>query len=257
MVLAMSLRCSVAAALSLIGISFALASGAAAEQAKGRRPVVVELFTSQGCSSCPPADAMLAQLANRKDVLAVSLPVTYWDMLGWRDTLASEGNTQRQKAYAKQLGRGGVFTPEIIVDGVTDVVGSREQTVEGAIAARESDAQAVPVQLAGNRQQVHVTIGAAPEHGAHEATVWLLGILPQANVSIGDGENRGHTITYRNVVRQIRAVGSWKGQPVNISLPRSEAGAPHESIAVVVQQGGYGRVIGAALIDRPNFSMIR
>src|ERR1700686_693384 len=91
-----------------------------------KRQGVLELFTSQGCSSCPPADALLGRLADRKDVLALSLPVTYWDMLGWKDTLASEANTRRQKAYAEAMGRGGIYTPQMIVDGVSDVVGSRE-----------------------------------------------------------------------------------------------------------------------------------
>ena len=175
---------------------------------KGKRPVVVELYTSQGCSSCPPADALLGQLSTRKDVLAVSLPVTYWDMLGWRDTLASDANTRRQKAYAKELGRGGVYTPQMIVDGANDVVGSRTQAVKSAIAARANDMQAVPVELEANHQQVHIAVGPAADHGAHDATIWLFGILPQATVSIGDGENSGRTITYHNVVREIRAVGA-------------------------------------------------
>src|SRR5258708_17980231 len=104
-----------------------------------RRPVVVELFTSQGCSSCPPADELLGRLSQRRGVLALSLPITYWDMLGWKDTLASEANTRRQKAYARALGRGGVYTPQIIVDGVTDVVGSREAEVAAAIARRGAE----------------------------------------------------------------------------------------------------------------------
>src|ERR1700739_1974010 len=98
--------------------------------AGGRRQVVVELFTSQGCSSCPPADALLSRLAERKDVLALSLPITYWDMLGWTDTRASEGNTRRQKAYGVAMGRSGIYTPQMVVDGVTDVVGSRESQVD-------------------------------------------------------------------------------------------------------------------------------
>jgi hypothetical protein len=224
---------------------------------KGKRPVVVELYTSQGCSSCPPADALLGQLAMRKDVLAVSLPVTYWDMLGWRDTLASDSNTRRQKAYARELGRGGVYTPQMIVDGASDVVGSRAQAVESTIAARANDMQAVPVELEANHQQVHIVVGPASDHGSHDATIWLFGILPQATVGIRDGENSGRTITYHNVVREIRSIGSWKGQPISISLPRAEAGPPHDGIAVVVQQGGYGRVLGAALMDRPNFYMAR
>jgi hypothetical protein len=225
--------------------------------AKGKRPIVVELYTSQGCSSCPPADALLGQLSTRKDVLAVSLPVTYWDMLGWRDTLASDANTRRQKAYAKELGRGGVYTPQMIVDGANDVVGSRTQTVESAIAARANDMQAVPVELEINHQLLHIAVGPAADHVSHDATIWLFGILPQATVSIGDGENSGRTITYHNVVREIRSVGIWKGQPVSVSLPRAEAGPPHGGIAVIVQQGGYGRVLGAALMDHPNFYLAR
>jgi hypothetical protein len=224
---------------------------------KSKRPVVVELYTSQGCSSCPPADALLGQLSTRKDVLAVSLPVTYWDMLGWRDTLASDANTRRQKAYARELGRGGVYTPQMIVDGATDVVGSRTQAVDSAIAARTNDMQAVPVELAATRQQIRIAVGPAADHAAHEATIWLFGILPQATVSIGDGENSGRTITYHNVVREIRSVGTWKGQAVSVTLPRAEAGPPHDGLAVVVQQGGYGRVLGAALMDHPNFYLAR
>ena len=233
------------------------AMGGAAPDAKAKRPVVVELYTSQGCSSCPPADALLGQLSARKDVLAVSLPVTYWDMLGWRDTLASETNTQRQKSYAKQLGRGGIYTPQMIVDGATDVIGSREQNVDAAIAARAGDMQNIPVQLDGDKQQVHISVGAGASRGAREATIWMFGILPQTTVKIGDGENGGRTVTYHNVVRGIRAVGTWKGDPVTVNLPRAEAGPPHNGIAVLVQQGGYGRVLGAALIERPNFAPIR
>ena len=119
----------------------------AAHAGDGPRPVVVELYTSQGCSSCPQADAFLGQLALRKDILALSLPITYWDMLGWKDTLASKANTDRQKAYAATLGRGGVYTPQMIVDGVNDIVGSRESAVASAIAGREGDMQTVPVVL--------------------------------------------------------------------------------------------------------------
>jgi hypothetical protein len=232
------------------------AAGQSAGDLKPKHPVVVELYTSQGCSSCPPADALLGQLAGRKDVVALSFPVTYWDMLGWRDTLASEANTKRQKQYAKELGRGGVYTPQIIIDGLKDVVGSREQAVQAAIVARLAEAGGVPVDLDGNRQQVRIEVGSAPAAG-REATIWLLRVLPQATVSIGDGENNGRTITYRNVVRDIKAVGVWKGQPVSVTLPRAEAGNPHDGIAVVVQQGGYGRVVGAALIDHPNYDYVR
>src|SRR5436305_12749827 len=150
----MSFRRFLTAALGVAG-SFGVVSPLASQplDAHAKRPIVVELYTAQGCSSCPPADALLGQLANRKDLLALSLPVTYWDMLGWRDTLASEANTKRQKAYSKELGRGGIYTPQMIIDGTTDVVGSREQNVAAAIAARASDMQNVPVQLDGDKQQ--------------------------------------------------------------------------------------------------------
>lgn len=105
----------------------------------GSRPVVVELFTSQGCSSCPPADALLGRLSQRHGLIAMSLPITYWDMLGWKDTLATATNTRRQKAYAAAMGHGGVYTPQIIIDGVTDVVGSRDVDVETAIAKRMAE----------------------------------------------------------------------------------------------------------------------
>src|SRR5579864_7248806 len=124
------------------------------------RPAVVELYTSQGCNSCPPADALLGRLTERRDVLALSLPVTDWDMLGWKDTLATEANTRRQKAYAAAMGHGGVYTPELIVDGISDVVGSREASVNAAIAAREGDFAAVPVELRATASEIHISVGA-------------------------------------------------------------------------------------------------
>jgi hypothetical protein len=248
------------AALIAIGLAALLlpatGAGAGATETQARGPVVVELYTSQGCSSCPAADALLGQLGAQKGVLAMTLPVTYWDMLGWRDTLATEANTERQKAYARQLGRMGVFTPEMIVDGVTDLVGSREPAVQTAISARAADTQSVPIRIAGDSQEIHLTVGAAPDR-AREATIWLFGVLPQASVSVRGGENGGRNLNYRNVVRQIRAVGTWKGQPLAVTVPRSAAGAPHEGVAVLLQQGGYGRVIGAAWIERPDFSPLR
>ncbi len=229
-----------------------LAAGSSA-QAGGKRPVVVELFTSQGCDSCPPADALLARLQERKDVLALSLPVTDWDMLGWRDTLANEANTRRQKAYAAAMGHGGVYTPELIVDGISDVVGSHEASVDAAIAARENDLAAVPIELRATPSEIHISVGTGDVNS--NATIWLFHILGKATVTIGSGENGGHTLTYRNVVREVKAIGMWKGQAVTLDLPRYDSPSlPHDSVAVVVQQGGYGRVIGAAQISHPDYA---
>lgn len=277
-------------ALALAGI-FVLAGTAA--QAGGTRPVVVELYTSQGCNSCPPADLFLGKLAQRPDVIALTFPVTYWDMLGWKDTLANEANTRRQKAYAAQMGHGGVYTPQIIIDGVHDIVGSRVASVEAAIEARaqaidasiaiadargaegsvtasrvastyEPAAMAPPpmsqhridpnvaVSLNESPQELHISIGAGD--GTHNATVWMVHLRSAVNVAIKAGENEGRSITYHNVVGDLRAVGVWKGESLSLTLPRSAmAGLPHDGVAVLVQQGGYGHVIGASYLAHPEF----
>ena len=215
-----------------------------------KRPILIELFTSQGCSSCPPADALIGRLTERPDLLALSLPVTYWDMLGWKDTLASEANTRRQKSYAAVMGRGGVYTPQIIVDGLVDVVGSREAQVEAAIGARRADMRDLPVSVSASREAVHIALGSVPEKTNNDATVWLLHVLSHASVRIATGENKGRNMEYRNVVRDIRAVAVWKGQPLSLDVPRVDQGsAPYDALAVLVQEGEYGRVVGARLIS--------
>jgi hypothetical protein len=240
---------------SLAALALAV-SAAAAIAGPLQRPVVVELYTSQGCSSCPPADALLGRLAHRPGILAMSLPITYWDMLGWKDTLASDANTRRQKAYAAAMGHGAVYTPQMIIDGASDVVGSREAEVEAAIAARAADAgvpPAVPVALNETPEALHVTIGAAPGDKP-DATVWLFHLRAVATVNIGAGENDGRTMTYHNVVGDLRAVGLWKGQPMRLDVPRAAMeGSVHDAVAVVVQQGGYGHVIGAAYLSHPDY----
>jgi len=220
-----------------------------------KRPVVVELFTSQGCASCVPADALLAKLTKRPDVLPLSLSVTYWDMLGWKDTLASEANTRRQKAYASVMGRSAVYTPQMIVDGTDDVVGSREPQVLAAIDKRAHDGDDISVALHETKDELHIGLGASSDKSAQPATVWLFHMKGQATVAIGGGENDGRTMTYHNVVGDLRAVGQWKGDALSIDLPRSALeGLPHDSVAVVVQRGGYGHVVGAAMLPHPDFS---
>ena len=230
--------------LRLCVLLLAAALPFAGAQAGGKRPVVVELYTSQGCATCPPADALLAQLAARKDVIALSLPITYWDMLGWKDTLASDSCTRRQKSYAQEMKRGGVYTPQMIVDGVNDVVGGRDAVVNAAIAARQADEESVPVAIDVAKQTLHIAVG-ADDRAEGSSTIWLFRILPWAKVAVGGGENSGRTLTYTNVVRDIRAVGLWSGHAVALDLPRD--GQPHDEFAVVVQQGGYGRIVGAAM----------
>ncbi len=218
-----------------------------------RRPVVIELYTSQGCSSCVPADAFLAQLAARKDVVALSLPITYWDMLGWRDTLATQANTDRQKAYAQAMGRGGVYTPQVIVDGRKDLVGSKDASIDQAIAAREAKLPDVPVTLSLRPNEVHVVVSGTRIKSATPATIWMMTVRPLATVKIGAGENAGRTLTYRDIVTGIKAVGLWKGKKVTLDLPRAATGAdPNDGITIIVQQGGYGQILGATPIDWPS-----
>jgi hypothetical protein len=235
---------------------FSAAAPARADDAVQPRPILVELFTSQGCSSCPPADAILGKLSQRPNVIALSLPITYWDMLGWKDTLAIEANTRRQKAYAQMMSHGGVYTPQIIVDGVADVVGSREAAVNAAIAARRDALlrqASVTVSLNATPNEVRVMVGPARDRNTHDAVIWMFRVLSQATVKIGAGENDGRTMTYRNIVRDLKPVGMWHGQPVTIDVARGDTTVAHDGVAVVVQQSGYGAVIGAAYISHPNY----
>lgn len=239
-------------ALAFSAAAFLLAPAATDADEAAKTPVVVELFTSQGCDTCPPADAVLAEIADRKDVIALSLPVTYWDMLGWRDTLASDANTRRQKAYAEAMWHGGVYTPQMILDGTNELVGNRQQPVDAAIAALQATPLPVRVSLQTTPSELHINVGAGPSSG--DATIWLFDVLSKATVKIGAGENNGRTLTYRNVVRYVKSIGVWKGQPIALSLPRSDPAVPqHDAVAVVVQQGGYGKVLGAAMIGRPQY----
>jgi hypothetical protein len=250
MVRVMLQRTLTAIAFSLAASLLATAATDAGETAK--TPVVVELFTSQGCDTCPPADAVLAQLADRKDVIALSLPVTYWDMLGWKDTLASDANTRRQKAYAEAMWHGGVYTPQMILDGTNELVGNKMQPVDAAIGTLQATPLSVRVSLQTTPTELHINVGAAPSTG--DATIWVFDILSKATVKIGAGENSGHTLTYRNVVRYVKSIGVWKGQPIALSLPRNDPSMPqHDAVAVIVQQGGYGKVVGAAMIGRPAY----
>jgi hypothetical protein len=152
------------------------------------------------------------------------------------------------------MGRGGIYTPQMIVDGTGDVVGSREAQVEAAIAARVADMREIPVTLTTTPDTVHIVIAPGATRGDTDATVWLFYILTRTSVHIAGGENQGRSVTYRNVVRDVRAVAVWKGQALSLDLPRRDLiGPPHDAIAVVLQEGGYGRVIGEASMGTPEF----
>ncbi|HWE71811.1 MAG TPA: DUF1223 domain-containing protein [Stellaceae bacterium] len=209
------------------------AVGVAAE-----RPVVVELFTSQGCSSCPPADAFLTELANRGgDILPLAFHVTYWDSLGWKDPFSLKAATELQAAYAGRFGDDS-FTPEIVVDGRKGLVGSDRAKVEAAIlAARQQQATATPISATQRQGAIAITVGAGPGN----ARIVVIGYDRRHQTPIGRGENAGRTATDSNVVRSMKLVGDWTGQAVDISIQ-----APEGEVSAVLLLDKDGRVLGAA-----------
>ena len=225
---------------------------ASAQELASARPVtgVIELFTSQGCSSCPPADALLKNYTERGDVIALTFPVDYWDYLGWKDTLASPKFTERQRAYARRRGDGAVYTPQAIVNGTKHVVGSDREQIDRALAgdhARFSAVQ-VPVRFWLRGGAIVIETGTAPDGSqVKDATIWLAVVQRRAEVQIQKGENRGKSVVYTNVVRELAPVGMFTGSPMVIQLVRHAIMRPEtEACAVLIQQGEAGPIIGAA-----------
>ncbi|NLS18632.1 DUF1223 domain-containing protein [Rhizobium sp. P40RR-XXII] len=200
------------------------------------QPKVVELFTSQGCSSCPPANANLIKMSNRKDVLALSFSVTYWDYLGWKDTYGKPEFTERQVTYEPALKQTGPFTPQMVVNGASTVVGNDLSEVEKLLA------QAAPLKgpaLAFSGD--HIEIGAGAEHA--NADVWLVRYDPQVEaVPIARGENGGATLQHTHVVRRLDRLGTWDGSKTSFSLPNKVAGL---KTAVLVQRPEGGPILSA------------
>jgi hypothetical protein len=205
------------------------------------RPVVVELFTSQGCSSCPPADDYVGKLSARSDVLALSFHVDYWDGLGWRDRFALAQSVERQNNYARNLRRSSVYTPQLVVDGRDDHVGSDGKAVAKALSENRGG---VPVGVSVRDAEVLVEIGAQPNGPASD--VMLVAYLRHAVSAVGRGENAGRTLEEFNIVRDIRALGPWRGQVQSFRVPRSTLPRDATDVAVLVQRSGQALIIGAA-----------
>jgi hypothetical protein len=201
--------------------------------------VVVELFTSQGCSSCPLADAYLAELARRPDVVALSYHVDYWDYLGWRDTLASQANGRRQKAYADRFDDGQVYTPQAVVQGAAAAIGSNRADVEALIARARGAAPPVTLSLEGPALRLANAPGTAK--------VWIAVVEPVVPVTIERGENAGRKVVYHNVVRSLRDAGRAGGDPVVVPVPPT-AGRRR---AAIVQADGNGPILAALWLDDP------
>ena len=253
---------AIAAGLGLWTVQFSLQSQAADAATGGRaaqplqlaaetgkqRPVVVELFTSQGCSSCPPADALLGELAGQPGVLALSFHVDYWDYIGWKDPFASAQYTERQRDYAAKLGLRYVYTPQMVIDGRLDAVGSNRRAVTRSL---EKSAAAEPVVVVSlepeNGGQVKLSEGTAPAGGA---TVWLITFDDRHETQVERGENGGRALENFNVVRELRPLGTWTGEAKTFPLDLAAARADGRGgCAVMVQQGRGGPILGAAVID--------
>jgi hypothetical protein len=200
---------------------------------------VIELFTSQGCSSCPAADKLIAEYAKDPSVIAMSLAVDYWDYLGWKDTLALGGHTARQRAYAKARGDREVYTPQVVVDGAVHTLGSDKAAIERAIAQTraQSSPLVLPVKIEQSGDKLTVTVPASKDEKS-QAEVWLCPISKSVQVAIGRGENSGHTFTYTNVVRRWIKLGDWSGKAETFDVPvKNIKTGDVDSAAVMVQTG--------------------
>ena len=226
-------------------IAAAIASGQAAAETPR---AVIELFTSQGCSSCPPADALFVKMAHEPGIITLSLPVDYWDRLGWKDTFAKPAFTERQRAYSLRRGDGRVYTPQAVVNGVEHAIGSRRIAIDMAITNAGSP---LPVEVTAKRTGDAIDVSIAGAKTEETAKIVLLPILSEREVSIGRGENANHKVTYTNIARDIRTLGDWTGKPVQEKIPLASLKG-YDGAVVLVQAGtpDYpGTIVGATQID--------
>ena len=237
--------------LAAILVTASLAAPDNGAIAASSKPVaVVELFTSQGCSSCPPADKLLGKYAKRSDIVALTFPVDYWDYLGWKDTLASPAYSARQRSYAAARGDGQVYTPQAVINGLRHANGSHERAINRAISKTQKSWQGTRISLKmwTEGDVLIISAGAAPE-GARvkPATIWLALTKKTETVTINRGENRGRTITYHSVVREMTPVGRWTGQEVMVKLPKHHLmSGGSDGCTVLLQQDTAGPILAAA-----------
>lgn len=206
-------------------------------------PVVVELFTSQGCSSCPPADALLGELTRRPDIVALAYHVDYWDDLGWKDPFGIPEAAQRQRGYVARLSRAGAFTPQAVVSGDTSLVGSNRTEMNKALAV-DRDALAIGLSRAGANLSIELQ-----ERWHAPLDVYVISYLGQATTTISRGENARRTLEQFNIVRSFRKLGSWNGRPQKMLVPMATVPRDATSVAVLLQRPGQGAIAGAATMS--------
>jgi len=232
------------------GLLLAAVMTAGLSGSAGAEPrTVVELFTSQGCSSCPAADKLLGELAKDPSIIALSLPVDYWDYLGWKDTLASPLHTAKQRAYSRARGDREIYTPQAVVNGVIPVVGSHKSEIDDAISQTRAKAMSLPVQLNASGDKLTVSVPDAKD-GAAKGEVWIYGVTGAAPVAIGRGENAGRKITYYNVARKWVKLGDWTGKAASWTIPTDQIRSDGVDGAAAILQSGSadkpGLMLGAA-----------
>ncbi len=243
----MAAHWAVTVAMVLLAAQGALFFASPAHAGDHVRKSVLELFTSQGCSSCPPADALLGKLAKRDDI--VGYHVDYWDHLGWKDTLAKEAFTQRQRNYAESRGDREIYTPQLVVNGVAPVIGSHADDIEDAMRRTSQGLGEAWVQLAlqSHGEAVDLQAGAAAPGSAYRSgTVWLAFFSNAVPVDIRRGENTGSRVTYTNVVRSLQRAGHWDGEAASFhaAIPR---GSGVDGCAAFLQADGSKVILGAAI----------
>lgn len=236
--------------------ALALGMAAAHAQTPSKAPkAVIELFTSQGCSSCPPADALVVELAKDPALIALTLPVTYWDYLGWKDTLGKDSFAKRQKSYAKARGDGQVYTPQVVINGAAHAIGSERAEIEKAV--NQFATTGFTARIALKEENGALQINVAPTNGESETTagIWVMPTTRQAAVPVTRGENQGRTLSYANVVRGMVRVGDWSGKETTVTAPLSATQTPESDGYVVVVQAEWpgkhglmmpGAILGAA-----------
>ncbi len=229
---------------------FALSGAGTHSAMAGNATAVLELFTSQGCSSCPPADRLMGELSKNDELVVLSLPVDYWDYLGWKDTFASPAYTRRQRVYAAQRGDRSIYTPQVVVNGQQHVVGSDQRAIAEAI--KTTAPLSVDVDLIRDGDAIEVTIGGDLPAGATSATVFLAPVSRDEEVAIDRGENHGRTVSYTNVVRSLQPIGMWRGGEQKLMFPASEISKKGgDTCAIIIQldnRGEPGAIIGAAIL---------
>ncbi|KKB08311.1 hypothetical protein VE26_14100 [Devosia chinhatensis] len=237
--------------LSSLSISLALAGAPGAESRPAPARAVVELFTSQGCSQCPPADALLNSLAERDDVVALAYHVDYWDYIGWEDTFGDKAFSDRQRSYAKSWGSTRIYTPQMVVNGSEGVVGSKRDAVQDAMASAQ-----LPLEVALQRHGDMLAVTIPPDADLGDANIWLVRYLVRADVAIDAGENAGKKMAYTQVVTDRQILGMWEaetGAQIKLpltALPNTRPGNTGFAVLVQNERNGLpGPILGAGVYE--------